>query len=115
MSIRLHWKKLVGVAALAALFTGSLVAAQQAVVEEGKRKIKVKVNPAFPELARRMSIYGKVKVEVVISPDGRVKTARAIGGHPVLVQPCLDAIHDWRFEPAAEETTQVVEFNFVAQ
>jgi len=54
----------------------------------------------------------KVKIEVVIAPDGRVKTARALGGHPVLVQPCLDSVKEWRFEAAPEETTQVVEFNF---
>jgi hypothetical protein len=31
------------------------------------------------------------------------------------VQPCLDAVKDWRFEAAAEETTQIVEFNFKDQ
>jgi TonB family protein len=99
---------MVGAAALA--IAGSLTNGQQA--EEGKRKTKSKVNPVYPELARRMSISGKVKVEVVIAPDGRVKSVRAVGGHPVLVQPCLDAVKEWRFEAAPEETTQLVEFNF---
>lgn len=112
MYTRIVWGKRILVAAAAALFAVSLASAQQSVVEEGKRKVKTKTSPAYPDLARRMNIAGKVKLELVIAPDGHVKTARAVGGHPVLVQPCVDAVKDWRFEPAPEETTQVVEFEF---
>jgi TonB family protein len=62
--------------------------------------------------AQQTIITGKVKIEVVIAPDGHVKSSRAMGGHPVLVQSCQDAVKEWRFEPAPEETTQVVEFDF---
>jgi len=106
------WSKKLLTAAAAALFVVSLAFAQQTTVEEGKRKVKTKVLPAVPELARRMNITGKVKIEVVIAPDGRVKSSRALGGHPVLVQTCQDAVKEWKFEPAPEETTQVVEFDF---
>jgi TonB family protein len=106
------WSKKMLVAAAAALFAVSMAFAQQTVVEEGKRKVKTKVTPAVPELARRMNITGKVKIEVVIAPDGRVKSSRAVGGHPVLVQSCLDAVKEWKFEPAPEESTQMVEFDF---
>src|SRR5689334_11949154 len=78
-------KKMLAVAAMA-LFGVSLAFAQQTVVEEGKRKVRTKVTPTVPELARRMNITGKVKIEVVIAPDGRIKSSRAMGGHPVLVQ-----------------------------
>ena len=104
-------KKLLAVAATA-LFAVSLAFAQQTTIEEGKRKVKTKVTPVIPELARRMNITGKVKIEVVIAPDGRVKSARALGGHPVLVQSCQEAVKEWKFESAPEETTQVVEFDF---
>jgi TonB family protein len=106
------WSKKLLAAAATALFAVSLAFAQQTTVEEGKRKVKTKVTPVIPELARRMNITGKVKIEVVIAPDGRVKSSRALGGHPVLVQTCLDAIKEWKFEPAPEETTQMVEFDF---
>jgi TonB family protein len=105
------WSKKMLVAASAALFAVSLAFAQTT-VEEGKRKVKTKVTPSVPELARRMNITGKVKIEVVIAPDGHVKSSRAMGGHPVLVQTCQDAVKEWKFEPAPEETTQVVEFDF---
>ena len=112
MSIRIWWGKRFAAAAATAALAISMVSAQQATVEEGKRRVKSKVNPQYTELARRMNLSGKVKVEVVIAPDGRVKNARAIGGHPVLVQASLDAIKDWKFEPAPEETTQIIEIEF---
>jgi TonB family protein len=105
------WSKKMLAAAATGLFAVSLAFAQTT-VEEGKRKVKTKVTPSVPELARRMNITGKVKIEVVIAPDGRVKSSRALGGHPVLVQSCQDAVKEWKFEPAPEETTQVVEFDF---
>src|SRR5277367_7175712 len=94
------------------LLAGTAVLAQTATTSDTGRKIKTKVAPVYPELARRMSVVGKVKLEVVITPDGRVKSTRVIGGHPILVQACQDAVKDWKFVPAPEETTQVVEFDF---
>src|SRR6266852_3343269 len=46
------------------------------------------------------------------SPDGRVKSTRAVGGHPLLVQACLDAVKEWKFAAAPEESTQTIEFEF---
>jgi TonB family protein len=91
---------------------GGRVTAQQSSVEDGKRKIKYKVNPQYSEIARKLSLAGKVKIELVIAPDGHVKTARPVGGHPVLVQSCLEVVKDWKFEPAQEETTQIIEIEF---
>jgi protein TonB len=93
---------------------GTHALAQSSGAEEGKRKVKTKVAPAYPELAKRMNVVGKVKIEVIITPDGRVKSTRAMGGHPLLVQSCIDAVKEWKFVPAPEETTQVVEFEFTA-
>jgi protein TonB len=88
------------------------VTAQANSSEEGKRKVKTKVAAVYPELAKRMNVSGKVKIEVVIAPDGHVKSTRVIGGHPLLVNPALEAVREWKFVPAAEETTQIVEFQF---
>jgi len=112
---RIGWRKKLVVGATLFALAGSLANAGQNVVEEGKRKARTKVNPTYPDLARRMNIGGKVKIEVVIAPDGHVKTARALGGHPVLVQSCVDAVREWRFDPAPEESTQVIEFTFKEQ
>lgn len=111
MISRLRHKLLAG-AALAGLLGGSVL--PQSSSEEGKRKVKARVAPVYPDLAKRMNVTGKVKIEVVITPDGRVKSTRAVGGHPLLVQACLDAVKEWKFIAAPEETTQIVEFDFTA-
>jgi TonB family protein len=107
-------KRLLALAAASILVAGAATA-QQSTIEDSKRKIKYKTNPAYSELARSMHLSGKVKIELVIAPDGRVKSSRAIGGHPVLVQSCMDAVKDWRFEEGHEETTQIIEFDFRQQ
>ena len=112
MSIRFKWLRMALAAAAAVVYLGTSGFAQTSSTDEGKRKVKSKVAPIYPELARRMNVSGKVKIEVVITPDGRVKSTRIVGGHPLLVQACQDAVRDWRFVPANEETTQVVEFDF---
>jgi TonB family protein len=49
------------------------------------RKIVSKVAPVFPELAKHMNIGGTVKVEVVVRPNGSVKSTKVVGGNPVLL------------------------------
>jgi len=39
-------------------------------------------------------VSGKVKIEVIVMPDGRVRSTRVIGGHPLLVQACQDAVKE---------------------
>jgi TonB family protein len=107
----LRGRRLFAAVAVSVLAVGA-VAAQQSTVEDSKRKVKFKVNPQYSDLAKTMHLSGKVKIELTIAPDGRVKSSRAIGGHPLLVQSCLDAVKDWRFEEAREETTQIIEFDF---
>jgi TonB family protein len=91
------------------------MSAQQAQSENLLRRAKTKVQPTYPDLARRMDISGTVKVEVVVSPTGTVKDARVLGGHPLLAGAALEAAKKWRFEPAAAETTGVIEFKFQVQ
>ena len=80
--------------------------------DELTRKVKTKVVPAYPDLARQSNIRGKVKLAVVVSPNGFVKDAKAVGGNPVLVKAALDAVKRWQFEPSAGESTGAVEFFF---
>ncbi len=107
--------------------TGALVAIVAVVVGSGSvnlpgqdsgsdivRRAKSKVQAVYPELARKMNITGTVKVQVVVAPNGTVKDAKVVGGHPVLAGAALDAVRKWRFEPAPVESTGVVDFKFEA-
>lgn len=78
------------------------------------RRAKSKVQPVYPDLARKMNLTGTVKVEVVVATNGSVKDAKVIGGHPVLASAALDAVKKWKFEPAAMETSGIVDFKFEA-
>lgn len=80
--------------------------------DEIVRRAKNKVQPAYPDLARKMNLVGTVKIEVVVAPNGSVKDARIVGGHPVLAGAALDAARKWRFEPASAESSGVIEFKF---
>ena len=80
--------------------------------EDGGRKVKTKVQPVYPDLAKRMNVSGTVKVQVVVAPNGTIKSAKVIGGHPLLIDPAVDAVKKWKFEPGNEETTTTVEFKF---
>jgi len=77
-----------------------------------RRKVRVRVPPEYPELARRLRIVGAVKIQVVVSPAGKVRSTKVVGGHPLLIQAALDAVRRWKFEPANEESSLVVEVRF---
>lgn len=81
-------------------------------VEEGSRKIRSKSAVVYPDLARRMYVSGKVKLELVVSPEGKVRQSRVLGGHPLLAQAAQEAVRGWKFESAKEESTVLVEFTF---
>jgi TonB family protein len=80
--------------------------------EEISRKVKDKVAPEYPELARRMKITGVVKIQITVAPNGTVKNIKLVGGHPILANVAMETIKKWRYEPASVETTGIVEFRF---
>src|SRR5215469_14853158 len=75
--MRLAWgRSILTAVALMALVLAA-ASAQQA-NEEAKRKLKSRINPVLPDVARRMGLTGKVRIEVTIAPYGRLQPARAI-------------------------------------
>jgi TonB family protein len=89
--------------------------AQDATADAAKRKVRVRVTPDYPELAKQMNVTGKVKLEATVAPDGHVAATKVVGGSPLLVNAALDALKKWHFEPGPKETTEVVEFTFTGQ
>lgn len=80
-------------------------------------KALVKKTPDYPPLAKQIHVEGSIVVEIVISPEGRVESARALNGHPLLMKPAVDAAYAWRFEPTIlnglpVRVTGVITFNF---
>jgi len=81
-------------------------------VAQDGRKVKKEVKPDYPALAKEAHVNGLVRLQVVIAASGRVTSASVVGGHPLLIASAMQAVKEWQYEPAAEETTQVVVFNF---
>ena len=79
---------------------------------ESTRKIISQVAPQYPSLARSMKIQGKVKADVLVAPNGAVKSVEIKGGHPLLVQSAQNALREWRWEPAPYATHEAVEVKF---
>ena len=109
-----HWVA-VGLLIAGCAATGAPTAwgqAQEPPPEQITRKLKIKVSPTYPELARRMNIVGVVKVQITVEKNGTIKNTKLVGGHPILAGAAMDAVRKWRYESGAEETTGVVEFHF---
>lgn len=113
MSLRAltHWLA-VGLLIAGCAAANAPTAWAQEPVPEITRKLKSKVAPLYPELARRMNITGVVKVQITVDKSGAIKNPKLVGGHPILASAAMDAIRKWRYEAGPEETTGVVEFHF---
>jgi TonB family protein len=80
--------------------------------DEISRKAKSKVAPAYPEMAKKMSISGVVKIQITVAANGSIKDAKLVGGHPLLANAAMDAVRKWRYEAAPAESTGIVVFRF---
>ena len=58
-----------------------------------------KVQPIYPNAARRRGLTGEVKIRFIVNEHGRVEQARAIGGAALLNDAALQAITAWTFTP----------------
>jgi TonB family protein len=76
------------------------------------RAISKRVPPVYPEIAKRMHIGGVVKLEVTVSPDGKVTGVKTVSGNRMLSSAAEDAVKQWHFAPGSEESVEVVEMNF---
>jgi outer membrane biosynthesis protein TonB len=94
---------------LLAAVSPNLVAQEQL---EGGRKVLVRVAPQYPSLARSMKIQGTVRADVLVEPNGSMKSDDIKGGHPLLVQSVQEALHLWKWEPGLRETHEIIELKF---
>jgi TonB family protein len=95
---------------LAVVFASVSALAQQE--DAPARKVVNRVVPNYPEMARVMNLKGSVKVDALVAANGTVKTVVVKGGNPVLVHAAENAIRKWKWQPAAHETVEPIEFKF---
>jgi TonB family protein len=66
-----------------------------------------RVQPRYPVKARMYNAAGEVRVQVDISETGRVTSARAISGHPLLRDAAEIAARKWIFKPTTIDSVPV--------
>jgi protein TonB len=96
---------------LAAVFVACLALTLSVHGDDAGRKIKSRINPSYPELAKKMNVSGSVKLQVLIAANGQVKMVKPLGGHPLLIDAAENAVKQWRYEPGAE-STELIEIHF---
>jgi len=57
------------------------------------------VRPVYPQEARDARVQGIVILEITIDPQGEVSDAHVLRSVPMLDEPALDAVQQWRFTP----------------
>jgi len=77
-----------------------------------ERKATKRVSPVYPQVAKLAKLSGTVKMVVVVTAEGAVKSVRTLGGNPVLVPAAEVAVKQWKFEVAKRETSSLVAISF---
>ena len=58
-----------------------------------------KVNPKYPDKAKKAHIHGTVVLEATINRKGEVEHLKALSGPEMLQQSALDAVKQWTYKP----------------
>jgi periplasmic protein TonB len=79
-----------------------------------------KPQPAYPPIAKAARASGTVTVQIVVDESGRVISASAVSGHPLLQQAAVAAARQARFSPTLlsgqpVKVSGVITYNFVLQ
>jgi TonB family protein len=59
-----------------------------------------KVSPVYPAMAKNQHISGNVLVDALIDANGKVTTMKVVSGPTLLHQAAMDALKQWKYQPA---------------
>jgi TonB family protein len=62
-----------------------------------------------------MNLKGAAQVEATVGRDGTVTDVRVLGGHPLLVDALVRAVKQWKYQPAAKDSTELIRYSFEPQ
>jgi protein TonB len=58
------------------------------------------VPPLYPAMAKTQHVAGDVRVDALIDATGRVTTMKVVSGPSLLQQAAMDALRQWKYQPA---------------
>jgi TonB family protein len=79
--------------------TASEASVERVSPSEVERLVLHKVDPVYPEDAKRANLQGVVVLATVIGRDGNVEKVSPVSGPDVLASAAMDAVRWWRFQP----------------
>jgi TonB family protein len=81
-------------------------------------KLIRRVEPVYPELAKKARVQGKVTLKISVDEEGNVADVSVIEGHPLLDEAAINAVRQWKYsptflngKPVSVMATVSVEFN----
>jgi protein TonB len=63
-------------------------------------KLLSSVGPVYPQLAKNQRVSGDVKMDALIDATGRVTTMKVVSGPALLHQAAMEALRQWKYQPA---------------
>ena len=63
-------------------------------------KLLTSVPPLYPTFAKNQRVEGDVRVDAMVDVNGRVTAAKAVSGPTLLQQAAVDALRQWKYQPA---------------
>jgi TonB family protein len=103
---------LYGALGMSVLLSPSPTMAQSSDQSSSERKVITRVEPEYPDALKRLYIGGVVRVEVLVAPNGAVKSTKLLGGSPILGQSTMKALKEWKYAPAAADEVFTVKIEF---
>ena len=68
--------------------------------EVTQARLVFSVPPAYPALARAQHVSGGVTMDALIDANGRVTKMKVLSGPALLQQAAMDALRQWKYQPA---------------
>ena len=83
--------------------TGQLLAPPTVLPARGEVKqarLLSSVSPVYPPLAKNVHVAGDVRIDALVDATGHVSTMKVVSGPALLRQAAVDALGQWKYEPA---------------
>jgi TonB family protein len=80
-----------------------------------ERKLIARVEPDYPEVLKRLSIGGTVRLQVAVSAKGNVENVELLGSNPILGEAAISATKQWVYAPSHSRSILGVSISFDSQ
>lgn len=77
-----------------------------------ERRQLTRVEPEYPQALRPLGMKGTVRLQITITPQGRVDSVELLGGNPIFGEAAIKAVRQWSYAASATSSTIEVAIPF---